>query len=138
MVLCRDILCVMPLTSNPNSFAERALRRRFVAFAVGFYLVVCLAVYVAVLHYNHGKFMFYTDDPYIHLALAQQIAHGHYGINVGEASSPSSSILWPFLIAPLTLLGSPVYGVLLLNVLLGCGCGGVDRRGGCRMAGDAG
>jgi hypothetical protein len=111
----------MPLPSKPGSFAERALRRRFIVFAVGFYLVMCVAAYVAVLHYNHGKFMFYTDDPYIHLALAQQIMHGHYGINVGEAASPSSSILWPFLIAPLTLLGAPEYGVLLLNVLLGCG-----------------
>lgn len=111
----------MPLQANPDHFAERALRRRFAAVAVGCYLIVCLAVYVAVLRYNHGTFTFYTDDPYIHLALAQQIIHGHYGINVGEAASPSSSILWPFLIAPLTLLGAPEYGVLVLNLLLGCG-----------------
>jgi hypothetical protein len=40
------------------------------------------------------------DDPYIHLALARQILHGHYGINPGEFAAPSSSILWPFLLAP--------------------------------------
>jgi hypothetical protein len=40
------------------------------------------------------------DDPYISLALSDQIRHGNYGINTGEHSAPSSSILTPFLLAP--------------------------------------
>lgn len=45
-------------------------------------------------------FVYSLDDPYIHLALARQILQGHYGINPGEFAAPSSSILWPFLLAP--------------------------------------
>ena len=56
----------------------------------------CIAVYLCltgllVLHIRHacdGHFVYAIDDPYIHLALAQNLAHGHYGINPGEASSP--------------------------------------------------
>ena len=44
-----------------------------------------------------GHFFYTLDDPYIHLALAERIALGHYGINLGEVTSPSSSIIWPFL-----------------------------------------
>ena len=46
-----------------------------------------------------GKLVYTIDDAYIHLALAENIARGHYGINAGEASAPVSSILWPFLLA---------------------------------------
>ncbi len=49
---------------------------------------------------NKGTFTFVLDDPYIHLALAENIAKGHYGVNLQEFSAPSSSILWPFLLAP--------------------------------------
>mgnify|MGYP001017862235 CR=1 FL=1 len=53
-------------------------------------------------------FFFYTlDDPYIHLALAENILRGHYGINLDEPSSPSSSIVYPFLVAA-TMLGNGV------------------------------
>lgn len=50
---------------------------------------------------NDGHFVYALDDPYIHLDLAKQLAlSGVYGLNAGEYSSPASSILWPFLIAP--------------------------------------
>lgn len=51
---------------------------------------------------NDGQFSFLLDDPYIHLALAENLAQGHHGVNFGEASAPSSSILWPLLITPLS------------------------------------
>lgn len=47
-----------------------------------------------------GGFEYPLDDPYIHLALAEQIAQGTYGINPGEAASPSSSPLFPLLLTP--------------------------------------
>lgn len=76
-------------------------RTRSVAPAcVVLYLAVVLGLLVTILHRDDGVFTYTLDDPYIHLALAQNIAHGHYGINLGEASSPSSSILWPFLLTP--------------------------------------
>jgi hypothetical protein len=84
------------------------------------YLVVVLALFLAIFHGNNGVFTYSLDDPYIHLALAENLAHGHYGINPGEASSPSSSIVWPFLLVPFA--GTAWHMVLPLawNVLF-CG-----------------
>lgn len=49
-----------------------------------------------------GTFEYPLDDVYIHLAIAEQIAAGNYGINPGEPASAGSSILYPFLLAPLS------------------------------------
>jgi hypothetical protein len=49
----------------------------------------------------NGGLVYTLDDPYIHLALAQRLRHGFYGINPGEPASPASSILFPFLLVPL-------------------------------------
>ena len=48
---------------------------------------------VAILRLNAGRFTYTLDDPYIHLALAERIRRGLYGINPGEAASPASSLL---------------------------------------------
>lgn len=79
-----------------------------------FLFVVILAELAAVLLLNNGVFTYTLDDPYIHMALADNIRHGHYGVNANEFSAPSSSILWPFLIA---LLPSSEYTPLVINVL---------------------
>ena len=60
---------------------------------IGFLLVIILAEVVALLRLNNGHLVYTLDDPYIHLALAENIIHGHYGVNAGEFSAPSSSIL---------------------------------------------
>ena len=70
-----------------------------------------------ILYANSGHFLYTLDDPYIHLGLAENIAKGHYGINLSEYSAPSSSILWPFLLAPFTLIPIASYLPLVLNVL---------------------
>ncbi len=68
-------------------------------------LVVALAVPVGfVLRANNGQFVYTLDDPYIHLALAENIADGHYGINSSESAAPSSSVLWPVLLVPFSAL----------------------------------
>lgn len=59
-----------------------------------------IAILLWIAKTNGGKMVYTLDDPYIHLSLARRIAQGHYGINLGENSAPSSSILWPFLLAP--------------------------------------
>jgi hypothetical protein len=59
-----------------------------------------VAMLAAVLRATGGEFSYSLDDAYIHLALSEQIARGHYGLNAGEAASPASSSLWPFLLAP--------------------------------------
>jgi hypothetical protein len=56
------------------------------------------------------------DDPYIHLALAKQILRGHYGIHPSEFSAPSSSILWPFLLAPFSFTRIVEFLPLVLNL----------------------
>jgi hypothetical protein len=74
---------------------------------------VLLAVQV---HFTCG-IVYSLDDPYIHLALARQILHGHYGINPGEFSAPSSSILWPFLLAPLAFTRLYEFLPLAMNLV---------------------
>ncbi|XSG75981.1 hypothetical protein ACP8Y2_03075 [Herpetosiphon llansteffanensis] len=74
---------------------------------------------VAIYRLNAGKFLYILDDPYIHLSLARNIAHGHYGINQIEPSAPSSSIIWPFLLALFAPLPFFEYVPLLINIILG-------------------
>jgi hypothetical protein len=88
--------------------------------ALSFLLLAVIAELMAILWLNSGRFTFTLDDPYIHLALGDHIRHGHYGVNANEYSSPSSSILWPFLIAPFShWLVSP-YIILTMNIILSC------------------
>lgn len=82
-------------------------------------LVFCaavLALLAAILILNRGKLVYTLDDAYIHLALAENIARGHYGVNLAEASAPSSSILWPFLLAPLAASAAGDALPLLINI----------------------
>jgi hypothetical protein len=76
---------------------------------------------LAVVWLNGGPFTYTLDDPYIHLALAEQIAVGHYGINAGEFAAPSSSILWPLLLTPFVWLRLDAFAPLALNVAAALG-----------------
>jgi hypothetical protein len=102
---------------------ERGIKETRWPLAVGiiFLLLIVLVELVTILTYNSGHLVFTLDDPYIHLALAENIMEGHYGINTEEFSAASSSILWPFLLAPFA--GSPfgVYFIFLLNCLAAIG-----------------
>jgi len=88
--------------------------------SVALYLAVVLGLFVAILHRDSGVFTYTLDDPYIHLALAENIAHGHYGINPGEISAPSSSIVWPFLLVPAAREAWGRFLPLALNIIF-CG-----------------
>ena len=90
-----------------------------VSLSVGFYLVLAVLILGSSLHKTGGKFFYALDDPYIHLAMAEQLAHGHYGINATEPSSPSSSILWPFMLVPFAGTSWHVYLPLAWNLLFG-------------------
>lgn len=72
----------------------------------------------AILVLNGGRLTFTLDDPYIHLALAESLARGHYGIHLAEPSAPASSILWPFLLAPLARTPIAELVPLGLNIVL--------------------
>ena len=77
---------------------------------------------------NGGHFAYSLDDPYIHLALAENLAAGHYGLNLDEPSSPSSSILWPLLLAPFTRWAGYEWVPLVLATvsLADCTTGGFE------------
>lgn len=80
-------------------------------------LALFAALTFAVLLTNEATFVYTLDDPYIHLALAENLVRGSYGINLGEVSSPSSSIVYPFLVALGLLAGLGDWTPLALNLV---------------------
>ena len=83
-------------------------------FALGVLGLLFGIEFFAILSLNEGSFTYTLDDPYIHLALAENLLHGHYGVNVGETSAASSSIIWPVILAPFS---GWFFSALLLNAL---------------------
>jgi hypothetical protein len=116
-----------------------AIQRQF-CFVVTSTLLCAILVIVAIICVLcDGHFIYSLDDPYITLALSKKIWIGHYGINLNESSSPSSSILYPFVLsafawsrwqelAPLAIniLAALATAVLLASEL--CRIGIVTRR----------
>ena len=85
------------------------------------FTAIVFAEIITILLLNSGLMVYNIDDAYIHLALAENIIRGHYGVNLGEFSSPSSSILWPFILAPFSRLGFGYYIPLIINVCSAAG-----------------
>ena len=80
--------------------------------------LLTFAIFVGVaIWQNAGVFEYPLDDVYIHLAMAEQIANGGYGINAGEVASASSSPIWPFLLAPFSGTVLERWIPLVLNVI---------------------
>jgi hypothetical protein len=86
-----------------------------------FFLLLCALEVLAILHTNDGSFFYSLDDPYIHLALAEEIFNGNYGVNPHEVCAPSSSILWPFLLVPFAPFSFFVFVPLVYNILSALG-----------------
>jgi hypothetical protein len=78
---------------------------------------ILLGLVLAILKLNNGTFIYSMDDPYIALALSDQISHGNYGINAGQHAAPASSILFPFLLAAAAGTSLHPYLPLLINCL---------------------
>jgi len=97
-----------------------AQSRLMTPIMIGAYLMAISVMLVIVL-IRAPHFSYTLDDPYIHLALAQNIAVGHYGINPGETTSPSSSVLWPFLLAPFSRTVVGEWMPLALNMVFSLG-----------------
>ena len=79
---------------------------------------IVVALLAGVLRRDHGTFTYTLDDPYIHLALSDQIRHGNYGLYPGTHAAPSSSILFPFLLAILS--GTPLHPYFPLIINIAC------------------
>src|SRR4030066_1196855 len=88
-------------------------------FFIPFFLFIAILLIqiIIILILNSGLIVYTTDDAYIHLALAENILKGHYGVNLQENSSPSSSILWPFIISPFAGFSFGFLVPLIVNAL---------------------
>lgn len=85
------------------------------------FLTIIIIQTVIILILNSGLFAYIIDDSYIHLALAENIFRGHYGVNLNEYSSPSSSLLWPFILAPFSHFTFGYWMPFIINILLAIG-----------------
>lgn len=63
-----------------------------------------------------GVFEYPLDDPYIHLAMAEQMAAGGYGVNAAEFGSAASSPLYPVLLMPFAGTGAQRWLPLVWNL----------------------
>lgn len=99
--------------------AERNATRPSVLW-LGAALLIPLAIFALVTgliwRLNGGHITYSLDDPYIHMALAENILRGHYGINLQEVSSPSSSVLYPVILAAVMATGLRDLAPLVLNL----------------------
>lgn len=73
--------------------------RAFQFYALVVHSIALILLIYAGLQLTDGVLIYSLDDPYIHLAVAESIVEGGDGINSEEFASPSSSILFPFLLA---------------------------------------
>ena len=87
--------------------------------AVVAFLVLLGTLLLQILGKTGGMLVYSLDDPYIHIAMAERMLGGHYGINAGEVTSPSSSVIWPFLLVPAAGTSLALYMPMVLNVLFG-------------------
>ena len=101
------------------TIAPRAAAATSFAVASLLYGAICTALLWRILVLNDGIFIYTLDDPYIHLALARTLwTDGVYGISAHEAAAPSSSIIWPFLLAPFAATSVFEYMPLAINAAL--------------------
>lgn len=101
-----------------KKFDARSLSWEMAAWYLALTAVLFSAIVKIAPHFSYS-----LDDPYIHLALAQNILHGTYGVNPGETVSPSSSIIWPFLLVPFSASPIREWVPLLWNILFAlCTC----------------
>lgn len=79
-------------------------------------VAVALTAFLALLYVSYvaagGVFEYLLDDPYIHMAMAEQMRAGGYGVNAGEYAAASSSPLYPVLLMPFA--GEPAQRLLPL------------------------
>ncbi|MCB1046093.1 MAG: hypothetical protein KDC10_02735 [Calditrichaeota bacterium] len=100
---------------SPN-LAEPSLRRgRAAVIILG--LALWLWGLLGGLAASQWRLEYTLDDAWIHLQLAEQLAHGHMGLQPGQLSAPSSSPLWPFLLAPFAGSSFMHWIPLILNAL---------------------
>lgn len=102
-----------PVQTAPASAARLRIRPELCTAGLGG--LAYLIVLGLILLRNDGVLTYTLDDPYIHLAMAENLLSGHYGINLEEPSAPASSILFPVLLAVLLALQAGSWAPAILN-----------------------
>lgn len=97
--------------------AQATLRRRFQLGSIGILGAGLALLILTIMRWSEGVMGYSLDDPYIHLSLAENLLRGHYGINPGENASPSSSIIYPFIMAAGLATGLGDLTPLFVNII---------------------
>jgi hypothetical protein len=95
-------------------------RSKLIYWAIAGALIPTALLVLMMLSKTGGVWEYALDDVYIHLAMSEQIVHGEYRVNAGEAASASSSILYPYLLAPFASFEWHVWWPLVLGVIALC------------------
>ena len=110
----------MPIAKQLRVFAESTWQDRDFVRPLSAILAGLVAMLIAeiacALLMTHGHFVYPSDAAYTHLALAEQITQGNYGLFPGESSAPSSTILYPLLLSFLRPLGLGTMLPLAINI----------------------
>lgn len=96
-----------------------ASTRNFQIYSVSLTVFVQLLLVAATLFLSEGNFSYTLDDPYIHLSVSEMILSGGYGVNISEYAAPSSSIIYPFILALTTALGLASLGPAMIALTAG-------------------
>lgn len=107
----------MTATATSAGLASRSNHAALLPMASLLASLLCFAAYQAVAWGRAGVFEYPLDDVYIHLAMAEGIAAGGYGINPGEYASADSSALYPFLLVPFAGSGLQFWLPLFWNMV---------------------
>lgn len=94
---------------------------RALAPALAVYAAVAGVVLATSMVLTRGELVLPLDDAYIHFAIARTLADHHaYGLQPGAFSTPSSSLLWPLLLALPRWLGAPLeWSALVIGLVAG-------------------
>ncbi len=94
---------------------------RALALALAVYAAVASVVLATSMVLTRGELVLPLDDAYIHFAIARTLADHHaYGLQPGAFSTPSSSLLWPLLLALPRWLGAPLdWSALVIGLVAG-------------------
>ena len=90
---------------------------RIVPITVVSALLTFAVYFILALLRNGGVLEHAVDDVYIHLAMAEQLFAGGYGVNADEFSSAASSPLYPLLLPTWAGLGVQRWLPIFWNVL---------------------
>jgi hypothetical protein len=91
-----------------NRFLSLFKKNEALLAAVAILLLFIAVFEWGVLQYTQGTFVYPVDDTFIHLAIAKNLVYHHiWGVTPDDFCSASSSILYPLLLAGLSLIAGP-------------------------------